>query len=202
MMNIKTGIGRFFWMAKYTEKQEPGFLLTAFIGKVADTIRILLPLYLSRLVPEAVFSGKKPEEVFLRVFVVALSYFLLSILSGYFQRKATFRYQRFLKKHQVNKALTILDMDYESTESDDMQNELVALKRMEKTVAMGIRTFQEGFSAIFGYSLCILFEIFLIRDIFFAPAEISFFMNLGLTSNKISLRTGDRKNSCISIICF
>ncbi|MDO5063356.1 MAG: ABC transporter ATP-binding protein, partial [Peptostreptococcaceae bacterium] len=136
-----------------------------------DVTRALLPLYLSRLVLSSTFSGKKFGEIFTSAVIIATAYFLLTILSGSFQRKANYHYQRFMKKHQVNKAMTILEMDYEDTERDDVQNELVAIKQMEKTVAMGIYTFQEGFSILFGNSICIAIGIYLVWDLFFVSAS-------------------------------
>lgn len=185
---IETGIGRFFWMAKYTEGQEPGFVWTAIVGKIIDVTRILLPLYLSRLVLDSILSGRKIEEVFMSAVIVTASYFLFTILSGYFQRKAGYHYQRFMKKHQVKKALTTLEMEYDITERDDVQNELIAMKEMERTVAMGIRTFQESISILFGNVICVSVGIYLVWNLFFVPAAgVASSMNWGLNIGYLGL---------------
>ncbi|MDO4754264.1 MAG: ABC transporter ATP-binding protein [Bacillota bacterium] len=185
---VKTGIGRFLWMAKYAEEQEPGFVRTALAGKTVDVIRVLLPLYLSRSVLEAVFSGAGIDDVLMTAGIVTAIYFLLTVLSGYFQRKANYHYLRLMKKHQVQKALTVLEMDYEDTERDDVQNELVAIKQMERTVAMGIRTFQESFSVVFANVICIGVGIYLVWDLFFVPAAgVAPFLNWGLNIGYLGL---------------
>lgn len=184
----KTAVGRFFWMVRYAEGREPGFIWTALIGKSTDLLRALLPLYLSRLVLQSIFSGRKMEEVFMSAVIVTVSYFLLAVLSGYCQRKANLHHQRFIKKHQVNKALAILEMDYDHTERDDVQNELVAIKQMERTVAMGIRTFQESVSILFANAVCIVVGIYLVWDLFFVPtANTGFFMNVGVSIGYLGL---------------
>ena len=86
--NLGTGIGRFFWMIKYTEEQESGFVWTALIGKTMDVIRVLLPLYLSKVVLGSIYNGHKMEDIFIKTVIVTVSFFLLTVLSGYFQKKA------------------------------------------------------------------------------------------------------------------
>lgn len=177
----RTGFGRFFWMANYAEGQESGFIWSALAGKIADCLRLLLPLYLSRRVLDSVFAGESFEDIFRNAVIVTASYFLLTVLSGYCQRKANFHYQRFMKKHQINKALTVLAMDYDETERDDTQNELVAIRQLELTAAMGIRSFQQNFSILFGNFICIAVGISMVWDLFFVPAAtVSPLMNWGL----------------------
>jgi len=186
--NLGTGIGRLFWMIKYTEEQESGFVWTALIGKTMDVIRVLLPLYLSKVVLSSIYNGHKMEDIFIKTVIVTVSFFLLTVLSGYFQKKAKYHYRRFLKKHQVNKALTVLEMDYGDSERDDVQNELNALKNVEKTVAMGISTFQESLSVLVGNFIYTAIGIYLVRNLFFAPtAKIVPLMNWGLNLGYLGL---------------
>ena len=105
--NLGTGIGRFFWMVKYAEEQERGFVWTALIGKTMDVIRVLFPLYLSQVILSSIYNGRKMEDIFINTVIVTVSFFMLTVLSGYFQKKAKYHYRRFLKKHQVNKALAV-----------------------------------------------------------------------------------------------
>lgn len=185
---INSGIGRFFWMVKYTEGQEPGFIWTSLAAKTLDVVRVLLPLHLSSLVLKSIFRGEKMEYVFINVALLTAAYFLFTVLSGYFQRKEDYHYQRFMKKHQVNKALAVLDMDYGESERDDVQNELIALKRTERTVAMGIHTFQRGSSILFGNLICIAIGLYLVRNLFFSPApRLAPLMNWGLNIGYIGL---------------
>ena len=93
--NLGTAIGRFFWMVKYAEEQERGFIWTALIGKTMDVIRVLLPLYLSQVVLSSIYNGHKMADIFIKTVIVTVSFFLLTVLSGYFQKKAKYHYRRF-----------------------------------------------------------------------------------------------------------
>lgn len=179
---MREGLARCFWFIKYTEQLESGFIWTSLFGKIVDVIRILLPLYLSKHILESVISGIRFEELFRSVATLSTAYFLLSILAGYLKRKATYHYRRLLKKHQMTKAMAILEMDYAYTERDDVQNELVSLKQLEKTVAMGILSFQENYSILLANSLCMLLGFYFVRDLFFAfVPDVSILLSLGVS---------------------
>lgn len=166
-------IRRYFQYAKYSESLEPGYLSTAALSQLAEAFRVFIPLYLSRYIIRSVSMGIEAQQILVIALAGSALYYFLSLLSGILQRMGDYHFQRFANKHQIVKALALLEQDYGMTEEDDVQNELSAVKNFEKMRVTGIRIFQEQFKMLWSTLLTIVICIFLIYPLFLPGTSAS-----------------------------
>ncbi|MGF7107794.1 ABC transporter ATP-binding protein [Treponema pedis] len=125
-------IKRFFKMIVYCETTEKMCLLNSIFFYLIEAVRPFFILYLSKIIIEAVIQKTAMEKILPDTVFLLAAFMLLSVISGIFENRAEYRLKRFLKKHNMKKALNLLNLNYEFTEKNKLQNELTSIKQLER----------------------------------------------------------------------
>lgn len=164
---------RFFAVADYCRQMEPGFFFFGIFARVADALRPFILFVISKVLLEGILAQKEYENIFGNIIFLLLLYFLFSVFVGYGSHRWEYHLKNFMRKHQMQKAVHLLEMDYEWTEDDEVQKQLTSLYNMETKNVFGFRPFSNYVNNTVGYGIGVLTAMYFLRGIFFTgiPAE-------------------------------
>lgn len=168
-------IKRFFRMVIYCERTERFCVLDSIFSNLLEVIRPFFLLYLSKIIIEAVMQKNDPEKVIVSTVILLSVFMLLTIISGIFEKRAAYRMKCFLKKHSMQKALALLNLNYEFTEQNEIQESLAQLKQLEKYLVFSPNDFIRKIGMLIsGITGCCI-ALYLGKNIFLKQsAEISY----------------------------
>lgn len=174
-------IKRFFRMVIYCERIEHFCLLDSIFFNVLEVIRPFFLLYLSKIIIEAIIQKSEPEKVITSTAILLSVFMLLTVISGIFEKRGLYRLKCFLKKHNMQKALALLNLNYEFTEQNEIQESLAQMKQLEKYLVFSPNDFiRKTGTFISGITGCCI-ALYLGKNIFLkqsAETSYSTLMNI------------------------
>lgn len=177
---MKAKIKRIGSILYYIRKLEPRALYDGVFAAVLNAIKPFVMLIISKVLIEAVLIQTDYMTLLRRILLLLVSHFLLSIFAGYFEKRSTYHFNKFMCKHDMNKANHLLEIPYAWTEEDSMQERLAELLNLESKNVFSPRSFSTHIFKAIGSLVSVLLAVILIADIFTRKVRLSVIPPWGL----------------------
>lgn len=155
-------LNHFFQILTYCRKLESKFILLGIISKIAASIKPFLVLIMSKILIDSVLKQQDYKTLFQNILLLIILYFILSVVEGYSSKHYEYHFKNFKRKHDMIKAAHLLEINYEWTENDEVQEKIAELYNLETKIVFGFHSFGDYVSKTFGnisgmiLAICIL----------------------------------------------
>lgn len=152
----------FFQILTYCRKLESKFIPLGIISKIAASIKPFLVLIMSKILIDSVLQQQDYKTLFQSILLLIILYFILSVVEGYSSKHYEYHFKNFKRKHDMIKAAHLLEINYEWTENDEVQEKIAELYNLETKIVFGFHSFGDYVSKTFGsisgmiLAICIL----------------------------------------------
>lgn len=157
---MKTKIHRIWKIIRYGEELEVGFILSGVLAAVSDAFKPFIVLLTSKVLIEAVLEKTRYDVLFQKILILISVYFLLSLVVSFCTQQSQVHSKNFLRKHDMKKAVHLLNIDYEWTENEEMRKNIVELYNLETKNVFGFRPFVSYISRTAGGMTGILLALY------------------------------------------